>query len=473
MPSLEQEIRAVLGNLGGGEKCPAIVMARYGWDGGLPRTLESVGEEFNITRERVRQVCYRARTRAKGMKRRKMPALDAALAVLRKSAPCTFRRAREVLRDGGLSEGRIDGEGLLSAATFFGRHADLMKVRIGDDGIVVDPRFGGSVGKGRKVARKLVGAHGVATVAEIAEELWGQVPDAEQEVYEDVVQLELDSDPRVVWLDEGKRWLWMRHLPEGRNRLLNNIKKVLSVNSKIEAADLRRAVRRDWRMGGYAPPSSVLLALATVAPGLRREGSAVEADGIYSRTEFLSRTERLIAETLLANGGVMRIEELERAAREAGVGAASFRARMSHSPVIKKYAAGVYGLSGVEVPAEEVEGLVRQRQRGRVLQDCGWTDEGCVWVAYKLNKNALNSAVLAVPASVREFIVGEYRLQEGSGREFGRLVVKDYAAWGMRRILHLSGAEAGDTLVLVFDLTQRKCSCYIGDESVRDEVLTE
>ena len=33
-----------------------VIRMRFGLDDGIPRTLEEVGKEFNITRERIRQI---------------------------------------------------------------------------------------------------------------------------------------------------------------------------------------------------------------------------------------------------------------------------------------------------------------------------------------------------------------------------------------------------------------------------------
>lgn len=473
MANLEDEIRRVLSRLGGQGQWPDIIMARYGWDGRAPKTLEMVGEEFGLTRERIRQVCVGARKRYIDRARPPMPRLEEALLVLEESVPCRAASISERLLRGGISNGDMGGKGLIEAADFFEHKLNAVLVRTDSDSFIVSVELAGCVGNSRKVARKLVGAHGVTTAAEVATEACGDLSDSEQEDYEELVRLELESEPEVVWLDKEKRWLWLSGIPKGRNRMLNNIRKILSVTESINAAELRRALRRDWRMGGYAPPGRILLSLAEVVPELSKTGSNVEPVHPYSKEEYLSPSEQAIAETLLENGAVMRYEEIQKAVAEKRVGMASFRRRMSHSPIIKKYAPGIYGLSGVKVTGAEVDALVTPAKRSNVLQDCGWTNEGCIWVAYKLSKNTLEAAVLGIPSSVRDFIAGEHQLQGPSGRDFGVLVVKESAAWGVRRFLRISGAEAGDTLVLVFDLSERGCKAYVGDESVRDEVLSD
>jgi RNA polymerase primary sigma factor len=57
------ELRAVLGTLTGREH--AVLRLRFGLDDGRPRTLEEVGREFGVTRERIRQIEARSLAKLK------------------------------------------------------------------------------------------------------------------------------------------------------------------------------------------------------------------------------------------------------------------------------------------------------------------------------------------------------------------------------------------------------------------------
>lgn len=52
--ALRESIRNVLADLG--ERSAAVIMMRFGLDGCGPRTLEEIGERFDLTRERIRQI---------------------------------------------------------------------------------------------------------------------------------------------------------------------------------------------------------------------------------------------------------------------------------------------------------------------------------------------------------------------------------------------------------------------------------
>ena len=51
---LKEQVEAVLDSLSGRER--RVLQLRFGLEDGRARTLEEVGKEFNVTRERIRQI---------------------------------------------------------------------------------------------------------------------------------------------------------------------------------------------------------------------------------------------------------------------------------------------------------------------------------------------------------------------------------------------------------------------------------
>ena len=58
LATLPDQVFAALEHLDERER--QVIVLRYGFDRGEPRTLEEVGERFNLTRERIRQIEGRA-----------------------------------------------------------------------------------------------------------------------------------------------------------------------------------------------------------------------------------------------------------------------------------------------------------------------------------------------------------------------------------------------------------------------------
>ena len=66
---LREQLLGVLDTLTPREE--KVLRLRYGLDDGKPRTLEEVGKEFNVTRERIRQIEAKAIRKLKHPSRRK------------------------------------------------------------------------------------------------------------------------------------------------------------------------------------------------------------------------------------------------------------------------------------------------------------------------------------------------------------------------------------------------------------------
>ena len=67
---LKEQLTAVLNSLTPREE--KVLRLRYGLDDGRPRTLEEVGREFNVTRERIRQIEAKALRKLRHPSRNKL-----------------------------------------------------------------------------------------------------------------------------------------------------------------------------------------------------------------------------------------------------------------------------------------------------------------------------------------------------------------------------------------------------------------
>jgi hypothetical protein len=142
-----------------------------------------------------------------------------------------------------------------------------------------------------------------------------------------------------------------------------------------------------------------------------------------------------------------------------GMNRFSFHAFVSWSPVIAQYGNSVYGLLGTEPPRDQVEKLLAKRRahraHHRVLDRHGWTDDGKVWLSYRLSKAASTYAVITVPAALKKVVRGRFRFVAPDGCSIGTLATKDGRAWGLGAFLRKHGAQIGDRIVLTLDLNER------------------
>jgi hypothetical protein len=255
---------------------------------------------------------------------------------------------------------------------------------------------------------------------------------------------------------------------EARNRLMNQIRKVLSVVQRIGLAELRTAVGRHHRMQGFAPPRRVLLEFCRRVPGYRVEpGDFIAIDSPIEWSQTLADTERMLVRVLQKDGPIMEREKLERTCLGLGMDRATFYAYLSYSPLLTRYALGVYGLVGAAVPTGLIDSLAPQRRRGNVLIDYGWIT-GKLWLGYRISQNMIATGVFGIPAGMKDFLQQDFALNASDGQVIGVLRCRGTSSWGLTPFFSRRGGEAGDYLLIIYDLLSREAAVSIGDASLLD-----
>ena len=479
--TLEEELRDLVASLIGHSERDRLIVARYlGWDGRGGATLQAVGDEFGMSRERVRQICDIAKTR--GSTKPFAPALDRVLSVVAERIPAPAAVIEKALVEEGLTAAPFSLEGLTKVAEttlvlsttgsalarrrpmILGRQLPFVVTGRPGNRVVLPPQMLAVANEIIQCARKSVEHWGVATVEDITAQVTEQLSEP---IHSDFVTQVLQGHQDFQWLDEAGGWFWITSV--SRNRLLNRIKKVLSVSSRINVAELRAGVAREYRMQGVVPPQRVLLELCRRAEGYLVEGSTVSTDPPVAWRETISETEQILVLALETHGPVMRREELEELCVALGMKRSTFYVRLGYSPFIARYARGVYGLRGADVEPGLVKSLISPRRPGRVLKDYGWTTDGKVWLGFQLSQGMLSNGVFTVPAAMKSFVSGEFLLKAEDGSPIGTAVIQESGAWGLGPFFTRRGGEPGDHLILVFDLAAREAVARIGDADLLDQ----
>ena len=259
------------------------------------------------------------------------------------------------------------------------------------------------------------------------------------------------------WLDEPAGWF--RLLGIEKHGLPKAIDKVLAVAGAVTAAQLRAALGRNRRLWKELPPEGVLLSFCRQMARVRVEGERIISDPPRDWKNALTGVEAKLVDVLLAHGPVMERGAMEDLCVADGMNRFSFHAFISWSPVITPHGHSLYGLLGTEVTPQQVEELLAQRRANRanhrVLDRHGRTDDGRVWLSYRLSKAASTYAVITVPAALKKVVRGRFQLLSPDGRPVGHLATKDGRAWGLGAFLRQAGARIGDRIILTLDLEKR------------------
>lgn len=445
-----------------------ILIGYYGWADGRQHTLTEIGAQFGITRERVRQVCAKL-TRRPDIADTPAPTMDRALALIADRLPCSAARLEAELIEQGLTAVGLSVENIAVAARLLGRPTPFEVVAVEpsspeqiDSRIVVGTEQVKSVAAVADLAKKEVYFHGLATVERIERAISPRAKRGKRAAF-DGSRLVREILPLVAgfcWLDESSGWFRLQTVH--RHGLPKAIDKVLAVAGAVTAGRLRAALSRNRRLWKTPPPENVLLEFSRRMPDVRVEGDRIISDPPRDWRKSLTGVEARLVAMLLEHGPVMERGQMEDLCVAEGMNRFSFHAFVSWSPVIAQFGHSVYGLLGAEVSDGEVKRLLKCRNAGRanhrVLSRHGRTDDGRVWLAYRLSKAASTYAVITIPAALKGTVSGRFEFLDADGRAIGALATKDGRAWGLGAFLRRSGAKIGDHIVLTLDLERRTAS---------------
>lgn len=453
---LEDELDQIVDALTGRPTSKTAILARTGLGGAEPMTLETAGRSIGVTRERVRQLEVKFREKLDQANGVWTPVLDRALQKAAELVPIGPSALEASLVESGVVRGPFSTTSLIAAAEIFDR--DIPFAEVGDNLAPLGAWAPSSTI--RTITHRLVEHWGATTIADVETRLAEEGFDVESTL----LMMTVEALDGFRWLDRERGWFWVRGT---RNRVLNQVRKIMSVAGSIELSELRAGVGRHHRMKGFRPPREVLATLCVDSGEYRREGDRIlGGPNLVDWRELLGDNEREIAQALFDFGPVMRRDDLERVAvAERGLNRSSFYVYLTYSPILERYAPGVFGLRGAPVTAAEVDAMIPQRVRHQVLQDHGWTEDGSLWAAFRISPAAESTGILGAPAAVRSVAGGSFELFAEDESLVGTLVIEQNM-WGLSPFFRRWGVEAGDMVVIVLDLTTRQARISVGTDEL-------
>jgi hypothetical protein len=319
----------------------ALIAARYyGFDGRGGGSLQTVGNEIGLTRERVRQIVTAA-SESLSTRPAVSPTLDRTIAFVVERMPAAAGEIEAELRSQRLTSGLFRLEGVIKAAELLGRRLPFSITDVREERLV-HARDIPSVDRIVRIARRVISRWGLATLSNVVAE----VRKVESGVCDrKLVESALACLGDFHWLEQSGGWFW---LSDNRNNpVLNRIRRILSVANPIDISELRAGIARDYRMKGLSRPKSVLLEFCRQTPGLYVNDETVKAKPGVDSDEVLTQTERDIVHILSEHGGTMATSEFKSVCVGMGVNRQTFYHNLVISPIISRYAGGLYGLIGL------------------------------------------------------------------------------------------------------------------------------
>jgi len=438
------------------------ILEYLGWDGRGGSTLQEAGDHAGITRERVRQVADKVFQRIG--RKTFAPALDRVLASI--SDP--VMEADDVERKWtkrNLTATNFRVEGVLQAAELLRGDCRFRVRELEGRRLLVSESGDRAITVARKVALKTCKRFTVMSLRDLAARVASE--NTRGGAFD--LALAIESLPGFAWLDKSSGWFWIK---DREGRLAKRIRKILSVAPRISLNELRSGIARDHRMAGFAPPKQRLAELCRLF-GFQVHDGQVVTDLSLDWTKVLGATERTMVRVLRQAGGVLSRESFERKCLENGMNRHTFFQYLSYSPVISRYAAGIYGVPGAKVEPGLTEELRPRRSNRQVLRDWGYLPDRRVWVGYRLSSSAMTLGILSLPTGMTRLINGDFIIRTAAHEEMGMLRCKGSRAWGLKSLIERRGLEPNDFLMLTFNLRLREVLTAYGPEELWDNPVEE
>lgn len=277
-----------------------ILMGYYGWEDGQTHTLTEIGDRYGITRERVRQICFKLLKKRPVPSSISTPAMDQALALIDKLLPAPAHDIEAELAEKGLTAVGMSLQVLAVAAKLLGRPPNFKIVKIDlRKSIPGKPEKIKSTPKHapEKSAKKHPAKHCMAVRPDQVDAVQAIADLAKKEIYfhglaalarlQRMVTRRHPADLRLVrqvlmqinsfrWLDEPAGWFTIQGI--AKHGLPKAVNKILAVAGEVALPEMHAALSRNQRLWKAPLPEKVLLEYCRLMPNVRIEGNRIRSD---------------------------------------------------------------------------------------------------------------------------------------------------------------------------------------------------
>lgn len=456
---LEDEARQVLGSLEKLERNVDMLSSLLGFDGRPPKTLETVGRVYNLTRERVRQISDRAQRRFR-VTWCPTPRLDDVLQLLEELEPTSAARFTETLIRRGYARTQIHPQAVIEFAEFAAKKTDVGRVLLGAEEIYSSAPSERLIRQCASELRRATSAMGCTSLDRLA--IVVGVPLDET----DRIRAILEILSETIWLGPEKMWA-MSSRPT-RNRVANMAEKIFVVTESITLPELRRCLSRSYRLA-TVPTADALVALLELKGIATSDGDSMHRLRLFS-TDCLGSVELPFFLAFKEHGSPLSRERLEDiCVDQYGVHPTSFWIYLSYSPVVIKLAPGVYALAGADVTPGAVEDVRLRTKTAQTPSEHGWTQKGELWCVTQLDRNNVRSGNRFIPAYVARLTNGDWACSVAGELAAGVVTVEQGLARGVALAFSLAGAENGDLARFTFDLQRRSVEVRVGGSELNED----
>ena len=228
-----------------------VLKSRFGLDGSPAKTLEIIGQKYNVTRERIRQ------NQEFGLRKLRTfkpitPILDKVFEILNQYLPVTEIELNKILKEKNITKFEWDFKGLQDFYESFGLKQDFFVSKINNIKIISKSSIDDVFRTVMVNINKRISNAGLCSLSECLNFKEVYLNNLKKETIERFIQ----TKPMFTWLDDDREWFTFY---ASRNRLSNLITKAATGSLNVEIDSLFNKIKNYHRLDNVKYSKEVFL----------------------------------------------------------------------------------------------------------------------------------------------------------------------------------------------------------------------
>lgn len=323
-----------------------ILINRFGFDGSPPKTLEIIGQKFNVTRERIRQIIKSSLRKLKILNP-PTPILNKVFLTAQDLLPLSEIELNKILKEKSITKQDWDFKGLQDFYETFDIKLDLSVTKINNicfiSKINMEKIFNTILNK----INKKISNSGLFSLSECMNFKEVQLNNIKQETIKKIIQ----TKPMILWLDDEENYFTYY---SNRNRLSNLISKAASASNQISIDYLFKRIKNYHRLKNANYSIDIFISFCKKCFDCEINNQIIKffssksklSDYIGYQGKIISENEGKIIQIFNKFGPILSSGTLRELAKKFGISDHSLNMIMQFSVLFQRIDIATYMLSG-------------------------------------------------------------------------------------------------------------------------------
>jgi hypothetical protein len=334
-----------------------ILINRFGLDGSPPKTLEIIGQKFNVTRERIRQIIKSSLRKLKKINP-PTPILNKVFSIVLDLQPLSEIELNKILKEKNITKQDWDFRGLKDFYENFGIKLDCDVTKINNINFISELNIEKIIDEIINYTNKKISTSGIVSILECLSLKVVNLNNIKKESLKKIFQ----TKPLFYWLDNEENFF---SYYSKRNRLSNLISKAAAATDQININYLFERIKNYHRLSDINYSINIFMRFCQICFDCEiknqninffsKKSKLSDYDGYQGK--IISENEQKIIEIFKKFGPILNWSVLKELAIKSGVSEPSLNMIMQFSVLFQRIDIATYKLSGqkLELVSEKVK----------------------------------------------------------------------------------------------------------------------